>query len=148
MNSLPIVKPQHIHDQNESRWISDNRQASNYLNEMLADLRVCESVNGVYDADNLMPSPYAFSITRELLQGAALYVCSSYPLGSVYPAGDGGIRVEWIQPKREVKLIVRSDITERHFIFHKESENYGGDYDVISERLGYWLNWLNNDELK
>ena len=113
---------------------------------MLSDLHDYESTELDYDDETLKPTDYAFARVRSLLSEADTFLQSAFPLGTVFPDGDGGIRVEWVRPSREIKLIVRSAEDKRSYIFHKQGVEYGGDYDVTSETLGCWLNWLNNDE--
>lgn len=119
-----------------------NLRLPSALAEMLGNLAAYRADSSSYDEDNLKPTPFAFERTIGLLTGVAQYTPARFPKGTVYPDGDGGIRVEWIYPAYEVKLIIRALESDRHYIFYKHEKEYGGSYEVTVETLDYYLNEL------
>ena len=69
----------------------------------------------------------------------------SFPRG--YPCEDaGGIRIEWISPEKELRLIVSGYEQEQSYIYHETSDEYDTDEVVTGENLTVWLNWFIGNE--
>jgi len=126
----------------EELWKSKNTG----LEALLSDMGGLLQQDSNYNDDFMKPTEYAFTTTWNLLDQASSIVEGLFPLGTVYPDGDGGLRVEWIRPQRELRLIIPSCEEERHYIYHESGAEYAADYNVSAKSLGNWLNWLNQDE--
>ena len=116
------------------------------VREMLAEPESLENDACLYDEDCVKPTPYAFARLRDLLTQTATDKRFAFPLGAVYPDGSVALRVEWMRLGREVTLVIYPDREDQHYIFHKQGTNYGGDYNVTSANLGFYLERLSNDE--
>lgn len=114
--------------------------------EMSEDLQALELETELYDEDCIKPTSYAFAHMRNLLTQACMYVCIGFPLGTAYPDGDGGLRVDWVHSEKELRLIVPSEESGRQYIWHMNGMDHSLTEDVTAKNLGYWLDWLINDD--
>ena len=114
------------------------------LGEMLDQLDVLTQAQE-YDGDSLPPTQEAASRMRSLLEGASEFLSAAFPLGTLAADGDGGLRLEWIRPGRELRLIVAASERGRSYLYHEAGADYGADYAPDAEKLGRGLNWLDFD---
>jgi hypothetical protein len=117
-----------------------------FLDEILMAVKNMECEDSLYDEDYLKPTQFAFNELQRIFESVQLTISTSLTLGAVYPDGDGGIRVEWIYGEREVKLIIKNESTDRHYLFFKRGKAYGGVYDITPTRVEDYLNWLTNND--
>src|SRR5262249_17383727 len=89
------------------------------LQELLSDLGELFRDSEDYNEDFLKPTESALTIAWKLLTEAGKHVDGRFPAGTVYPDGNGGLRIEWIRPSRELRLVVRPDAGDRHYIYHE-----------------------------
>jgi hypothetical protein len=112
------------------------------LKSMLCDLENMLSESDAYDEDFIRPNETAFRRAHDFLMGSADLLSVACPLGSVFPDGDGGIRVEWRARQRHVRLIVPASADKAHYVYYQDGEYYDGEDDVAPSRLAYYLTWL------
>jgi hypothetical protein len=106
----------------------------------LAITRLWELLNN--DEDEVKPSNYAFSIVWNLLLSAARRLSGGLPNCVVYTDDEGGIRCEWKQAPRQVRLVIPARSHGRHYIYHEEGDHYSVEETVSPETLAIWLRWL------
>jgi len=97
-----------------------------------------------YDDEFHVPTGSAFSRMRGFLEGVSGHLKTALPLGTMYADGDGGLRLEWIRPDRELRLVVSASPEGRSYIYHEQGNDYAADYSPTADALSYWLNWLGN----
>jgi hypothetical protein len=90
----------------------------------------------------LSPSEYAFTTTWNLLVAAAREMSCSFPRAAVSTDSEGGIRVQWIRPERQVRLVIPTVEGKRHYIYHEEGDQYDVEPSVSATTLARWLSWL------
>jgi hypothetical protein len=96
-----------------------------------------------YSDEFIRPTQHAVATTWTLLSESSSAVSGLFPVGTVYPDGDGGLRIEWIRPKREMRLAVSAQRPGKTYIYHESGDQYDIDYKVTGNKLAFWLNWLN-----
>ena len=118
--------------------------ASLNLEILLSDLgALLRSVD--YNEEFSKPTEYAINTAWSLLVEAN-QIRGSLPLGTIYPDGTGGIRIEWIREGIELRSIIPADDQGRGYIYHETGNQYEADYSVSGNNLSYWLEWFNNNE--
>jgi hypothetical protein len=90
----------------------------------------------------LSPSEYAFTTTWNLLVATAGEMSCSFPRAAVSTDSEGGIRVQWIRPARQVRLVIPNVEARRHYIYHEEGNQYDVEPDVSATALAGWLSWI------
>jgi len=113
------------------------------LEEMLNQLNL-PMQSEEYDADFLSPTSDAIARMRSLLEGASYFLRSAFPPGTIYADGNGGLRLEWIRPDRELRLVISASAQGRSYLYHEAGADYGADYAPSADKLGRRLNWLEN----
>lgn len=113
---------------------------------MIADLQSLENDTEMYDEDCIKPTSYAFARMRELLTRSLGFILSTFPLGTVYPDGSGGMRIDWVHSEKELRLIVPSTESGRQYIWYLCGMEHALVEEVSAQTLGHWLNWLNKDD--
>jgi hypothetical protein len=114
--------------------------------ELLSDLAGLFRDSEDYNEDFLRPSESALSTAWRMLTDTRAQLDQPFPPGTVYADGNGGLRIEWIRPSRELRLIVRSGEADPHYIYHEFGDLYGTDYVLSAGNLAYWLRWLDEDD--
>ena len=95
-----------------------------------------------YDDDFLRPTDYAVAQTFLLIFGVA-HVISAVPSHcTVSTDGSGGIRLEWLNAGKEVRVVVAASEGRRSYIYHEEGDNYALDEKLTPDRTKDWLLWL------
>jgi hypothetical protein len=113
------------------------------LNDMFDQLDLLMK-SGDYDDDFLSPTASAADRMRGLLEKSSVLLKIALPIGTLYADGDGGLRLEWIRPDRELRLVIAASPEGRNYIYHEDGSNHGADYSPNVDKLSQWLNWLGN----
>jgi hypothetical protein len=87
------------------------------------------------------PTPYAFRRTWELLFEAGKQMKLDFPYGYVMEDGEGGIRIEWENQSRYVRLIVPAEQDGQQYIYYQNNDTRDID-EVSANALAGWLYWL------
>lgn len=95
-----------------------------------------------YDDDFQAPTPGAVARMRAFLEGASGSLEIAFPSGTICADGAGGLRVEWIRPDRELRLVVSRTQEGRSYLYHEQGDDYAADYSPDVIKLGEWLRWL------
>ena len=113
------------------------------LNDLLGQLELIMKSED-YDNDFLSPTESAAARMQKFLKEASDLLRIAFPVGTIYADGDGGLRLEWIRPDRELRLVVSALPQGRNYIYHEQGDDYAADYAPTADKLGRWLNWLEN----
>ena len=97
-----------------------------------------------YDDDFQSPTESSFTKMRGFLEKANGLLKIAFPVGTIYADGDGGLRLEWIRPDRELRLVVSASSQGRSYLYHEQGDDYGADYAPSAGELSRWLNWLDS----
>lgn len=97
-----------------------------------------------YDDDSQPPTESSVVRMRGFLENANNLLKIAFPWGTIYADGDGGLRLEWIRPDRELRLIVSASPQGRSYLYHEQGDDYGADYAPSDGELRRWLNWLDS----
>lgn len=117
------------------------RNSSTGLNVMFSDLASLMN-QADYNDEFLRPTDEMIETAWKLLSSTTQHDIVNFPEGAVYPDGDGGIRIEWSQPPRDLRLTLLNDKSRRSYIYQEDGANYSVEYDISPKTLAYWLNWL------
>lgn len=97
-----------------------------------------------YDEDFLKPTESIFTEVLRLIN--SLYSKTGkndpYPFPHVSADGDGGIRLRWVNGSMEVRLKYNDGLGKKPYIYHQQNDDYDVEYEVNSENLKKWLDWL------
>lgn len=97
-----------------------------------------------YDGDFLSPTEKAAAQMRDFLKEASGLLKTAFPAGTISADRDGGLRLEWIRPNRELRLVVSASQRGRSYVYHEQGDDYAADYAPNANELSKWLNWLEN----
>jgi hypothetical protein len=111
------------------------------LGEVLSDLGSLLQEQS-YNDDYLKPRNEVVGSAWQLLDKAGKQLEGKFPLGTIYPDGNGGLRVEWIRQGAEVRLAIPSSTDERPYIYYQFGDTYDADYNVSPTNLAHWLRQL------
>lgn len=109
------------------------------LAQQLSDLLTGETN---FDEEYLPPTERAINAFLDLLGNAAIELYTPLPEGLLYPDGDGGLRVDWRQDNRQVRLVIHHASTSQDYVYHQERADYDLETSVTARRLAGWLRWL------
>lgn len=107
------------------------------LTDGLAELR-----NESYDEDFIAPSAYAYECARDFMFAAFNSFGCKLPVPFYVPDGEGGIRIEWEQGARELRLICPASDSQSPYLYHEEGSDYEVDEQVTDSVLRERLRWL------
>ncbi|MGI4791839.1 MAG: hypothetical protein ACRYFS_23700 [Janthinobacterium lividum] len=113
------------------------------LNDLLNQLDLLIEAED-YDDDFQPPAKYAADKMHGFLEDVNDLLQIAFPLGTIYADGDGGLRLEWIRPDRELRLVISASLQGRTYFYHEQGDDYGADYAPTAGELSRWLNWLDS----
>jgi len=87
------------------------------------------------------PSSYALNTTLALLLGA-LPQMKDLPRANVTADETGGVRVQWISPERQVRLVVPVEKGGRQYLYFETEKDYDLEDNPNSTRLAERLMWF------
>jgi hypothetical protein len=95
-----------------------------------------------FDSECLAPTERSIEATLSLLANAALELYAPLPEGVLYPDGDGGLRVDWKQDNRQLRLVIHRASPSQDYIYHQEGTEYGLETNVSARQVAGWARWL------
>jgi len=141
----------------ESEYLDDSDAATNLpksakwilpedagLSTLLSDLAELFQRDD-YDEDFVRPTVHALKTTWGLLATAGTKLGSGIPLGTIYPYGNGGLRIEWIGQEKELRLSISPTAGGQSYIYYEVGDRYDADYNVSASNLANWLRWFNRN---
>ncbi len=93
------------------------------------------------EEEQTFPSNYAFNTALALLLDARLHV-SDLPRANVTADETGGIRLQWISPKRQVRLVVPAENGGRQYLYFETEEDYNLEDNPSPTHLAERLRWF------
>ena len=93
------------------------------------------------EEDQTFPSNYAFNTALTLLLDARLHV-SDLPRANVTADETGGIRVQWISPERQVRLVVPAENSGRQYLYFETEKDYDLEDNPSPKHLAERLRWF------
>lgn len=115
------------------------------LSTMLSDL--AQMLQESSDSEDILPLKQNIAeATWKLLTEAHHFLRESFPLGTIYPDGDGGLRIDWTRQGRELRLVHRPSQERERYIYREFGDEYAIDYSVSPNTLANWLKWLKGNE--
>ncbi len=94
------------------------------------------------DEDYKRPNEHTVYTAINWLDLAYFQLDKTVPKGAAAVDEDGGIRIYWQSPTRNVQLAIPNTRGAKPWIYHQEGKEYSLDREVSPEKLAYWLNWL------
>lgn len=95
-----------------------------------------------FDEECLLPTERAIHAALVFLGDAAVELRTPLPEGALYPDGDGGLRIEWEQDERQIRLVIHRDSSSQDYIYHQERADYALEANVTAHQLAGWIRWL------
>lgn len=93
------------------------------------------------EEDQVFPTAYAYDTALTLLLDVQLQV-RKLPRPSVTADETGGIRLQWIGPERQVRLIVPPDSSGREYAYFEIGESYDLEDNPSPATLAQRLRWF------
>lgn len=93
------------------------------------------------EEDQDFPTAYAYDTALTLLLDTQLEM-SELPRPSVTADETGGIRLQWISPERQVRLIVPADGSGREYVYFEAGESYDLENNPTPSVLAQRLRWF------
>lgn len=62
---------------------------------------------------------FAFATARAVLRVAYNEIKRPIPAPAIAPDGEGGIRIEWVRPRKNVRVVIPSHSGQRTYIYHR-----------------------------
>lgn len=143
--SIEQVTKMALFDSTSSSTFTNNIWSSPSLTELLTDLQEIIKADD-YDDDFVKPSVNSINQTMKLILGAVSKIRKSFPVGNILTDGDGGLRIEWILEKKELRLSIPSQTVRKGYIYHESINSYGADYLLTSSNLAIWMDWLSTND--
>lgn len=125
----------------EERFTSENID----LNITLTRLQgLLEEEDEEDDYGVTKPSAYAYGTALALVSEAARLMKTDFTRGSASTDDKGGIRLTWLRPNAEVRLVCAHQPDKSTYLYHEVGDEYGVEHDVSAPKVAHWLNWLNS----
>jgi hypothetical protein len=113
---------------------------SKNLNYLLADLLELKTL--VDSEDFVRPTAYAVDKAIDFCIPSGSLIKAEFPYGSVAPDGDGGIRIEWMEGNKHVRLLVSANADTRPELYYEDRDEYDITPVTEADELAIWLDWL------
>ncbi|MDQ2809852.1 MAG: hypothetical protein M3Z04_23485 [Chloroflexota bacterium] len=94
------------------------------------------------EADYKRPNVHTVAAAERWLNLAYAQMDQTFPKGAAVADEEGGVRIYWQSPKRNVQLVIPDKPGAKPWIYQQEGKDYSLDREVSPEKLAYWLNWL------
>lgn len=124
----------------EIEWMA---QRESPLTALLSDLRDLlkeenEDENGI-----LKPTYHAFTTALSLIMEVSMFIHAGFPFAAVSTDSEGGIRIEWVKGRGEIRLIIPAASNTAPYIYYEFDDKYGVDRNASGFKLIRWINRLN-----
>jgi len=95
-----------------------------------------------YDDEFMRPNEYVISTASTLLLEAERCTPEAMLIHNVSMIGDGGLHIYFHANGRDVIVNLLPTCNDTSYIYHGNHDDFGADYEVIPEKLVYWLKWM------
>lgn len=124
----------------EYKFASDNEE----LNITLSRLQALLNEEDEDDYGIAKPSAYAYGTALALVSEAVRLMASAFTRASASTDDKGGIRLTWLRPNAEVRLVCAHQSDKPTYLYHETDDEYEVEHNVSALTVAHWLNWLNN----
>jgi hypothetical protein len=114
------------------------------LTTLLSDLRDLLKEDNEDDYGILKPTAHAFTTVLGLIMGASRFIHAGCPFAAVSTDSEGGIRIEWVKGKAEIRLVIPASSNKAPYIYYEFDDKYGVDRNANALKLIRWINRLNS----
>ena len=121
-------------------WMLQNESP---LTALLSDLRDLLKEEEEDDYGILKPTYHAFATALNLVMEISMFIHAGYPFAAVSTDSEGGIRIEWVKGRGEIRLIIPASNSKPPYIYYEFDDKYGVDRNANAVNLLRWLNRLN-----
>ena len=120
-----------------SVWMIQNQSP---LTVLLSDLRdLLKEEN-----EDEKPTYYAFTTALSLVMEASMFIYTGLPFAAISTDNEGGIRIEWIKERGEIRLVIPASSSNPPYIYYEFGDKYGVDKNASAFKLIRWINRLNS----
>ncbi|WP_395091088.1 hypothetical protein [Armatimonas sp.] len=116
-------------------------QSASAKQDLIQQLLILLHDENNFDEECLSPTERAKERIISLLE-----VQNILPQGTLYPDGDGGLRVEWVCGQKQLSLAIHASDPIRDYLYHQEGTGQNAEYDVVpltsNAVFTQWLPWL------
>jgi hypothetical protein len=95
-----------------------------------------------YDEEFLPPTPYALAEMRLYLEAGARSLGTHFPIGSLTPDGEGGVRASWRGSDKEMSLSVGDTGQREPYAYFEDATRYDVIENVSREDFVERLGWF------
>lgn len=99
-----------------------------------------------YDDEYKKPTDYSVRMMAVILLQSVVGLEIHYPVGDLYADGTGGLRIDWRNGEKQVRLVVPANEDRNIYIYYQNKEDFNGCYDVSGQLLKKFLGWLIDEE--
>ena len=97
------------------------------------------------EEDQDFPTPYAYDKALALLLDTQLQM-QNPPRPSITADETGGIRLQWLGPDRQVRLIIPADSHGREYVYFETKESYDLEDNPSPTALAQHLRWFTGQD--
>ena len=112
------------------------------IDMLLSDVRDLLKENDEDEYGILKPTYDALSPVLSLITELLFVPDIQWPFGCVSTDSEGGIRIEWVSTKGEIRLVIPSSKNKNTYIYYEFEGNYGVDEQINPAKLIWWLRRL------
>ncbi|CAN5573042.1 hypothetical protein BH10CHL1_BH10CHL1_51180 [soil metagenome] len=106
------------------------------------------SINALLDEEAeddygiLRPTDNVIETAFQMLIDSSDQMAQLFPYGSISTDSEGGIRIEWNNKERDVRLVIPAIENKSPYIYYDSGETYGLEEIDSPFILTKWLGWL------
>lgn len=93
------------------------------------------------EEDQVMPTSHAYNMALSLLLDTQK-LFQDMPPANVTADETGGIRVQWISPERQVRLVIPAQSEGRQYVYFEASNDYNLEDNPSPAALAKQLRWF------
>lgn len=98
-----------------------------------------------YDEEFLAPTNFSYQSILKFLDSLSKSFNKRLPLPNFIPDGEGGIRAEWENQGRELRLVCPAKPNWKPYLYHEEGDSYDVEKDLKVGTFIKWFSWLFNE---
>ena len=125
-----------LYEQQKTRTALETSPSFRALHERLVSLLQNEA-----GEEEAVPTGHAYSTALALLLDAHSLV-EDFPRASITADETGGIRIQWLQPDRQVRLIIPAEKSGRQYLYFETDRSYDLEDDPSPTALAQRLRWF------
>jgi hypothetical protein len=117
--------------------------AAHYVELKSIERQFLEAVQDARDYDEASPTARTRCVAFRLLWKASRSLLIPLPdNGNLYGDGSGGIRIEWRNGERQLRLVIHGSDPRYDYLYHQDGDEYDVETDLSPVNISGWLRWL------